>query len=355
MRPKSLILLLLALGCGLVASIGINQVLAKRDGGANLGEMEKIYVASNGIGMREGLTAENVSLEEWPKSKVPPGALRKAEQIEGRTTKTRIYAGEPILNDKLHAEGESGFGVTDFIPAGFRVVPVKVNDVSGGAKLVLPGDRVDVQVYVRRNQALGVHQTLTLTVLQNAKVFAVNDVVDPNQTGDPESSIPAKTISLVVEKEKAKRLVLASELGNIRLTLRSPDDEIEEVNNSLTIEDLLSGRSFTAEPDNDKASGDGLLSLLNAQPANPVPPVDLTPTNEHVMVVIEGADAIREFRFTDGRAVPVESVSQPNLRSLDATAPVDPPADVTPETPDDDDAGLTDDLDLGFDLGGVET
>jgi Flp pilus assembly protein CpaB len=208
---------------------------------------------------------------------------------------------------------------------------------------------------VRRNQALGVHQTLTLTVLQNAKVFAVNDVVDPNQTGDPESSIPAKTISLVVEKEKAKRLVLASELGNIRLTLRSPDDEIEEVNNSLTIEDLLSGRSFTAEPDNDKASGDGLLSLLNSQPANPVPPVDLTPTNEHVMVVIEGADAVREFRFTDGRAVPVESVNQPNLRTLDAAAPADPPDDAIPETPDDDDDDSTDDLDLGFDFGGVET
>ncbi len=33
MRPKSLALLLLALGCGLVASIGITQVMATRNAG----------------------------------------------------------------------------------------------------------------------------------------------------------------------------------------------------------------------------------------------------------------------------------------------------------------------------------
>jgi len=43
------------------------------------------------------------------------------------------------------------------------------------------------------------------------------------------------------------------------------------------------------------------------------------------------------------------------LRTLDAAAPADPPDDAIPETPDDDDDDSTDDLDLGFDFGGVET
>ena len=47
MRPKSLILLLLALGCGLVASIGISQVLDRRNHHAEPAvEKEPIYVRS---------------------------------------------------------------------------------------------------------------------------------------------------------------------------------------------------------------------------------------------------------------------------------------------------------------------
>ena len=74
MRPKSLILLLLALGCGLVAAIGINRVLANRpvEQAAETGEMVPIFVALADIGLGDPLTAEVLKLEEWPKTKVPP-------------------------------------------------------------------------------------------------------------------------------------------------------------------------------------------------------------------------------------------------------------------------------------------
>ena len=77
MRPKSLILLLLALGCGLVAAIGINKVLASRptEQAAETGEMMPIFVALTDIGMGDPLTPEVLKLEEWPKTKVPAGAL----------------------------------------------------------------------------------------------------------------------------------------------------------------------------------------------------------------------------------------------------------------------------------------
>ena len=47
MRPKSLALLLLALGCGLVASIGITEVMAKRTAEPTglTGETLPIFVA----------------------------------------------------------------------------------------------------------------------------------------------------------------------------------------------------------------------------------------------------------------------------------------------------------------------
>ena len=81
MRPKSLILLILALGCGLVAAIGINQVMANRatQNTAAVGETTPIFVAVSDIGMGDPLTPQVLKLEEWPKGKVPPGAMDRLD------------------------------------------------------------------------------------------------------------------------------------------------------------------------------------------------------------------------------------------------------------------------------------
>ena len=77
MRPKSLILLALALGCGLVASLGISQVLDSKNGQVAVVETVPIYVALHNINLGDPIDEGMVSLEEWPKSKVPVGAITK--------------------------------------------------------------------------------------------------------------------------------------------------------------------------------------------------------------------------------------------------------------------------------------
>ena len=98
MQPKSLILLILALGCGVVAAMGITQVLANRSSGPSAPtiETDPVFVALADIEMGELIDAQALKLEEWPKDKVPEGALAKLEDVEGRRPKTHIFAGEPI-------------------------------------------------------------------------------------------------------------------------------------------------------------------------------------------------------------------------------------------------------------------
>ncbi|HVX59891.1 MAG TPA: Flp pilus assembly protein CpaB, partial [Pirellulales bacterium] len=150
MRPKSLVLLILALGCGLVASIGINQVMANRHAGPAPGAVETtpIFVALGEIGIGDPLTAEMLKLEEWPKEKVPVGAVSNLQDLEGRRCKQRFYPGEPILEAKLLAPGEKGQSPTDLIPKGYRVVSIRVDAVSSSSGMILPGDRVDLLVHV---------------------------------------------------------------------------------------------------------------------------------------------------------------------------------------------------------------
>ena len=105
MRPKSLLLLALALGCGLVASIGISQVMDRNSNRQAKLETVPIYVALHNINLGDPIDAEMLSLQEWPKDKVPRGAISKLEDLEGRRPRTAIIEGEPILEGKLLAAG----------------------------------------------------------------------------------------------------------------------------------------------------------------------------------------------------------------------------------------------------------
>src|SRR5690606_39102818 len=130
MRPKSLILLSLALGCGLVAALGINQMMAKQGPiTITAGETTDIYVTLKDINTNDLIESESLKLEPWPKDKVPPDALTKLDDIVGRRARTKLFAGEPVRDAKLLAKGDAGLGAADSIPEGYRVVSVRVDAV----------------------------------------------------------------------------------------------------------------------------------------------------------------------------------------------------------------------------------
>jgi len=227
MRAKSFALLILALGCGLVASIGITQVLAKKDAGpaAQSADEASVFVVMEDIDRNEPLTSQVLKIEPWPKDKIPAGALTKIEDIEGRKTRTKLFAGEPILENKLYPKGKDAGGVAELIPSGYRAIPVKVDSVSGGSGMIRPGDRVDVTVYVQRNPAQGIQQSGIQDVLQDIKVFAVDSLVDIETDGTKGIQKSASTISLLVTPTQAKKLMLATELGSVRLMMRGAGGE----------------------------------------------------------------------------------------------------------------------------------
>ena len=136
MRGKSLALLIVSLGCGLVASLGITQVLAKR-GDSTPTDTTPVYVATADIGIGSVASEENVKVEQWPKDKVPAGALVRMEDLDGRRARQKIYAGEPIIEPKLLTRGQVPTDST--VPKGLRVIaiPVSYEAIQGG--LVLPG------------------------------------------------------------------------------------------------------------------------------------------------------------------------------------------------------------------------
>jgi pilus assembly protein CpaB len=308
MRPKSLALLLLALGCGLVASIGITEVMAKRNAEAPtpLGDTRSIFVAITDIGLGDLLTSQVLKLEQWPKDKVPPGAISRIEDIEGRRARTKLYAGEPILENRLLGKGASEQGATALIPKGYRVVPVQVDAVSGGSSLILPGDRVDVMVHLVRDASRDISETVTRTILQDIKVFAVDSVVDLEKEKESNRTINAKTISLLVTPEQAAKVMLARELGRINLVMRSSEDDQQIPNAQARPAELFSGtakserkkESLMTEPDAKPADkSQTLVEFLNTTKKEPPPAaVENKPRGTWSMRVLKAGE-VAEVQF----------------------------------------------------------
>lgn len=300
MRTKSIILLLLALGCGVVASVGVKQVLATREStvARPFGDMQAIIVAAEDIPMGDPVKIEQIKLEDWPKSKVPEGALTKLDDVEGRRPKTKIYKGAPILEDQLLAKGAVDAGAAPWIPKGYRVVSVRVDAVSGSAAMLRPSDRVDVVVHFPANPRKGIPRDYTRTILQNVKVFAVDDKYILAEDEQTQKSLPAKTISLLVTPEQAEILTAASELGQIRLVMRGLGDNEPALTKGIDPAELLGLPTPSGDPEKEIVPGsqpDVLAEFLNTGPQSPdrpqpgVVPVASTPRESWGMRLLVGS------------------------------------------------------------------
>ena len=305
MRPKTLILFAIAVGCGLVASIGVSQYMDKQRS-ANAVEMAKIFVAVTNINIGEKLDANNVRLEEWPRDRVPEGAVLALEELEDRYPRNRLYAGEPILAAKLMTSRDRGSTALT-IPEGYRVASVKVSVESSVSGLVQPGDRVDLVVFLRRSGE--VPETGTRTILRDVNVFGVDGETERKVDEDGQVR-NIRTVSLLVRPEQAERVLLASQLGQLYLSLRRPDDTSDASSEGITVNELLGSDGESANEKKDKSDGDNAgpldwIGQTSPQPRNSEPPA--------WKMMIMTPDGSRLYHWQDPDALPEEVSGRPPI------------------------------------------
>jgi pilus assembly protein CpaB len=331
MRPKSLVLLALALGCGLVASIGISQVLDGSNKPAPV-ETAPIYVALQNINVGDPVTDKLVSLEEWPKDKVPVGAISKWEDLEDRRPRSNIYQGEPILDNKLLAKGQTNDPIKG-VPEGMRLKTISVDARKSAAGLLSPGDRVDVQIFVRPNDSQGISMPFTKIFLQNIRVYAVDQTIEKSADGSETRSV-AKTVSLIVTPAQANRITLAENLGEVSLIPRNPDDD-KVVDDAEQGADELFGRSTSSSRAKEQItrieeqkSGplSGLQSLVEAVASAAQTSASAAPAKPAFQMTIMYPNEVSKFEFS--------SSGEPlNLTSVTAPASAPTPSATEPATP----------------------
>ena len=345
MRGKSMILIMIALGCGLVASIGISQILDRNNKPKANVATKKIFVAVQDVDINKILDAEMIKLEEWPADKVPEDAITSLEDVKDLAPNQRLFAGEPIRREKLIDPNKGGDDLR--IPKGFRVQAIKVDAASSVANLVRPGHHVDVLVYLRKGGNIA--QTTTKTILQDVRVFAVN-AQTIRETDEEGNTKNAKTVSLLLQPEQVETILMASRLGTISLSLRRPDDDTETViGRGVTPERFLIGGADDATPDDEataksveEAAGSVKNAALDFQ--DWLDSVTEEAKDEEVAQVVNSAwtvqmmtpDGITTFEVSDDGAI--SKAQEVNTSPAPATpaAAVDPdlPADADQSSPD---------------------
>ena len=243
MRLRAILVLVLGLilaggSVFVVHSWLTNAVRQAQDGPDELPQVEfvQIVVARADMPFGRIIERELVQLHPWPKGALPEAAFTTLEDLLGdgsrgqRRARKAISIGEPLAAAKVSNFGEK-VTVADAIEPSMRAIAIRVNDVTGVAGFITPGDRVDIVL----TRQLDTNEMRADTILQNITVRGIDQTVDEER--DKPSVV--KTVTIEVTPDDAQKLALAQQAGTLSLTLRNLANNQKASLPSLGMRDLV--------------------------------------------------------------------------------------------------------------------
>ena len=187
-----------------------------------------ILVAAGPLGGGTLLKPENFLAREF--SAPPVGALDDSSTLRsdltGAMLRRSLVTGEPVLQADVMRPGDHGF-LAAVLSSGMRAASVGVDNVSGSAGLIWPGDRVDlILTQTLDNPALPpARRVAAETVLSDVRVIAIDQMLARGVApgGDGVGSSSSRTVTLEVTSSQAERIAVATRLGRLSLAVRSAD------------------------------------------------------------------------------------------------------------------------------------
>ncbi len=217
-----------ALGAFIIRALFI---AASRPGPATPASVVHVRAAADDL--PDGLLLRDADLvwKPMPRGQVPPGALVQGQadaagdDLKGDLLRHAVRAGTPLGAADVISPSAPGFLAAALKP-GMRAISVAVDDVSGNAGLIQPGDYVDVLLtqQIRGDGGATVapaHAVESETVAERVRVLAVGSAFRRPKDDAAAPNTSARTVTFEVTPHSAQAITVAAHLGSLSLALRS--------------------------------------------------------------------------------------------------------------------------------------
>ncbi|SAK78899.1 Flp pilus assembly CpaB [Caballeronia hypogeia] len=189
---------------------------------------EKVQVSAASLPQGLLLRDEDLGWKALPANQMPPNAIvsgaPNALDIKGALLRHPVEEGAVLTAADVILPSAPGFLAATLKPD-MRAVSVAVDDVSGNAGLIQPGDYVDLlltQQMDRRTDSPDLAVS-SETVVEHVRVLAVgSEIQRPKLNGDTAEAVTrARTVTLEVSPRMGEVVAVAARLGSLSLALRS--------------------------------------------------------------------------------------------------------------------------------------
>jgi hypothetical protein len=101
MRINALMIIMAAMGCGMLAAMGVSQMEALPHSQAAVAGEVQLFVAGVEVPAGELVTPQLVRLERWPRDRVPDGAVTRLQDLHQQVTRQPLLPGQPLRRNLL--------------------------------------------------------------------------------------------------------------------------------------------------------------------------------------------------------------------------------------------------------------
>jgi len=228
MKQKNLVLMVVAVGCGLVAAFLTTQMNAKPKV-----EMVEVFVALDELPVGTIITSANlektVLKKPVAKDALPPdllGVVIDVNDLLGKNLK------RPLHKHEVFTKADLGKGSSITFVHGKHMVSLPMSAAQAAAGHIVPGSKVDVLATLKLPKKLA-----SFPLLVDMHVLTVNSDLDQSKSQVFQNMT---MVSLAVTQEQALLLSMAKTRGcNLELMLQNPEKELDTTYDFKKIKKLL--------------------------------------------------------------------------------------------------------------------
>ena len=239
---RMLILVIAVALAGLTAFLTFNYANSADERAFKDAELVSVFLVKKdipkGFPGEKALEEGYIGRDSIPRKFFPAKAITNAQSLRGQVALAPLSVGVPVVDGSFVEPRLAQESFAQRLEEGMQAVTLAVSDVQGVARLVVPGDHVNLMTTTDQPAAPagggGAADTKqTQYVLQNVEVLAVGNstTIEPGEQASQTEALQAgqaKTVdsglmTFSVPALDAEKVVHASETGSIHLTLVPPD------------------------------------------------------------------------------------------------------------------------------------